>query len=93
MARRRPHGARRKLTTSERMLAVAGPNPADLLRRGFSPRQALALERAWLRWDRDHGFAYRIAAGIPTPADRERLDAGDEPEDPEPPEPPGFDIA
>jgi hypothetical protein len=30
-------------------------------------------------WDRAYGFAFRVAAGIPTMADRARLDVGEEP--------------
>jgi hypothetical protein len=33
-----------------------------------------------------HGFAWRVAAGVPTLADRERLDAGEEPGEDEAPE-------
>jgi hypothetical protein len=93
MARRRPRGARRTLTTAETMTAAVGPNPAALVRRGLSPARAQTLEREWVRWDEAHGFAWRVAAGIPTMADRACLDAGEEPGDSEPPGPPGFDLA
>jgi hypothetical protein len=38
------------------------------------------------------GFAWRTLAGVPTLADRARLDAGKAPGEFEPPEPPGFDV-
>jgi hypothetical protein len=41
--------------------------------------------------DHAFGFAFRVAAGIPTMADRARLDEGEEPGGSEPPEPPGFE--
>jgi hypothetical protein len=82
----------RELTTAERMTAAIGPNPAQLVRAGLSPKKAEALEREWLAWDRAFGFAFRVAAGIPTPADRTRLDLGEEPDDPVPPEPPGLGL-
>jgi hypothetical protein len=37
----------RELTTAERMTAAIGPNPAQLVRAGLSPRKAEALEREW----------------------------------------------
>jgi hypothetical protein len=82
----------RELTTAERMHAAVGTSPAVLLRNGLSPAQIARLEKEWDEWEAEHGFSFRGAAGIPTPADRARLDAGEEPGDPEPPEPPGFDL-
>jgi hypothetical protein len=55
-----------------------------------APKQAQTLEREWERWDAEHGFAWRVLAGVPTMADRARLEAGEEPGDPDPPEPPGL---
>lgn len=72
MARRLPRGARRSLTTGETLLAAIGPNPAQLVRRGPSPRRAEALEREWVHWDAEFGFAWRVAAGIPTAASSTR---------------------
>jgi hypothetical protein len=56
-----------------------GTSPAALLRPGLSPAAAARLEREWERWDAEFGFAWRTLASIPTPADRARLDAGEEP--------------
>jgi hypothetical protein len=75
------------------MHARVGTSSAALLRRGLSPAAVARLERDWERWDAEYGFAWRTLAGIPTPGDRARVDAGEEPGDPEPPEPPGFDLA
>jgi hypothetical protein len=88
---RKTWGQGRKLTTAQRMTAAIGPNPAQLVRAGLTPRNAAALEREWLAWDRAYGFAFRVAAGIPTMADRARLDAGERPADDEPADPPGFE--
>jgi hypothetical protein len=82
----------RELTTAERMIAAIGPNPAALVRSGLSPRKAQALERAWERWDARWGFSWRAAAGCPGPANRERLEAGEERGEFEAPEPPGLDL-
>jgi len=82
----------RKLTTAETMHARVGMSPAALLRRGLSPAAVVRLEREWERCDAEYGFAWRTLA-YPDPADRARLDAGEEPGNPEPPEPPGFDLA
>jgi hypothetical protein len=55
-------------------------------------RPAARLERDWERWDAEHGFAWKTLAGIPTPADRARLEAGERPADGEPADPPGFEL-
>jgi hypothetical protein len=80
----------RELTTAERMLAAIGPSPAALVRAGLSPRKAHAVEGAWDKWDEERGLAWRVLAGIPTAADRLRLEAGGPPEPSDPPEPPGW---
>jgi hypothetical protein len=94
MARRRPRGARRSLTTAETMIALVGPNPAALVRSGLSPKQAQAIEREWLAWDRAHGHAFRVAAGITPPSDHgdELPPAGGSFSVGEPPDPPGFGL-
>jgi hypothetical protein len=87
MARRRPHGARRSLTTAQTMIALIGPNPAALVRSGLTPKQAQALERDWLAWNRAYGYAFRVAAGITPPSEH-----GDDSAVGEPPDPPGFGL-
>jgi hypothetical protein len=77
----------RELTTAERMHAAVGTSPAVLLRGGLSPAQIARLEKAWDEWEAEHGFAWRVAAGVPTLADRERLDAGEKAEPGAPPPP------
>jgi hypothetical protein len=86
MPRHKTGNRGRKLTTAETMHARVGTSPAALLRLGLSPAAVARLEREWERWDAESGFAWRTLAGIPTPADRARLEAGDEPGDPVPPE-------
>ena len=84
------HG--RNLTTAETMHARVGSSPAALLRRGLSPAAVARLERDWEPWDVEYGFAWRTLAGIPSPADRARLDAGVDPGDDDPPDPPAFEL-
>jgi hypothetical protein len=92
MARLRARGTCRSLTTAQTMVARVGPSPAALVRSGLSPKQAQALEREWERWDAQHGFAWRTLAGIPSPADRARYEAGERPADDDAPDPPGFEL-
>jgi hypothetical protein len=92
MARLRPRGTRRSLTTAQVMVARVRPSPAALVRSGLSPRQAVAVEREWEEWDAQYGFAWRTLAGTPSSADRARLEAGDRSGDHQPRDPPGFEL-
>jgi hypothetical protein len=73
------------------MIALIGPNPAALVRKGLSPKQAQALEKEWQSWDTDHGFDFRVPANVLTIQDRERLNAGEQPAPGAPP-PPGMEV-
>jgi hypothetical protein len=84
-------GNRGRKLTAETMHAAVGTSPTVLLRSGLSPAQIARLEREWDEWEAEHGFSFRAAAGIATPADRARLDAGEAP-DHGAPDPPGIEF-
>jgi hypothetical protein len=54
---------------------VQRPPPSSA---ALSPAAVAKLEREWERWDAEYGFAWRTLAGVPTPADRVRLEPGEQ---------------